>query len=115
MSNKNQEVHLQKLANLEQRLERWEKIKKQNRKDMVINAMLIFPVVTFLMYGIAYVNEMPLDLSILGKSVLTGILLMIPLVIIQQSKPYNRKPTQADVYADIELRKSVGMDSQVNK
>lgn len=114
MNTDNQEVHVKKLANLDQRLARWEEQKKQNRNEMLTNALIIFPVSILCMYVASHLYDVPFDFNLIAKAVLFAALLMIPLILIQQSKPYNRKPTQADVEADIELRKAFKMDSSVN-
>lgn len=98
----------------EQRLARWEAQKKENRKEMLTNAFIIFPVSLLCLFVGSHLYDVAFDLNLIGKGVLIASLLMIPLILIQQSKPYNRKPTQADVEADIKLRKAFKMDSRVN-
>lgn len=105
---------VKKLANLDQRLVRWEEQKKQNRKYMITFALITLPVVMLCMFGAGLLMGQVLDLNLLAKSVLIGVMLMIPPVVLHRSKPFNRKPTQADVDADIKLRKAFKMDSSVN-
>ena len=117
LSNKSKSTHppqVKKLANLEQRLARWEAQKKENRKYMITFALITLPVVMLCMFGAGHLMGEVLDLNLFAKGVLISVMLMIPPVVLQRSKPFNRKPTQADVDADIKLRKAFKMDSSVN-
>lgn len=114
MTTENQEVRVRKLANLDQRIARWEAQKKQNLKEVLTSAVSVLITVFLLMYGLTYVTEVAFNLYQLGKSMVIFAILMVPLIFVQLILPYGRKPTQADVDDDIELRKYFEMDSRVN-
>jgi amino acid transporter len=110
----NYRANVQKIMSLDARLDQW----KERRKKLIIDnlgmSVVGYICILSMYFGLTYFSGKPFGMSEVLSSLLFTIIIMIPVVVYFHSN-FNKKPTQADVDKDVELRRLYGMDDTVNE
>lgn len=99
-----------KIANLEQRLERW---RQERAKFLYQEVPLILFIGVMVCSALMYIGSFT-NPSLKSSWFIWGAILGVSLAITPIKMEYPQKPKQADVDADIELRKAFKMDATVS-
>jgi hypothetical protein len=103
------ETSVQPIMSLEQRLARWESCRSKRLRQQIVECAIVLVAVMLTLFSLCYFSNRAFGITEAFTGITVAIGLMIPPILLRRK--FDRKPTQDDLDADVELRSHFLRDS----